>query len=72
MTISAAILFFACPQAFAYDGFGFGVGFGQYLGPAYAFGYGPAYGFGSAFPVFVPCGSGPYGIAGGQIVCTRQ
>jgi hypothetical protein len=61
MTIAAVALFFAGhmivnQQAFAFGGYGNGPGFGHYYGPGY--------------PVYVPCGGGPYSIDNGQIVCT--
>jgi hypothetical protein len=68
MTIAAVALFFASvtfgnQQVFAFGGYGFGHGLGHYYGPG--FGY-----FEPSYPVYNPCGGGPYSIINGQIVCT--
>ena len=78
MTIAAVALFFASghmignQQAIAFGGYGyghgFGHGFGHFYGPGLGHYYGP--GFGPGYPVYNPCGGGPYSIISGQIVCT--
>ncbi|MGC1931374.1 MAG: hypothetical protein WA667_20575 [Candidatus Nitrosopolaris sp.] len=65
MTIAAVVLLFASgptgnQQAIAY-GHGFGNGFNHGFGN----------GFNHGYPVYSPCGGGPYTIVGGQIICTQ-
>jgi hypothetical protein len=75
MTIASVALFFASgatfgdQQVFAFGGFGHGLG--HFYGPGFGHYYGPGLGYYvPGYPVYNPCGGGPYSIINGQIVCT--
>lgn len=74
MTIASIALFFASAtfgdQVFALGGFASGHGFGHFYSPGFGHYYGHGFGhYVPGYPVYNPCGGGPYSMINGQIVC---